>query len=244
VFATFLAILVVAGLAGVGAVCRQIVDNPRRDVMWGIAMILTRIYTRVVHRLSIDGLHNVPISPQPGKLVVVINHTSGVDPILVQVACPFEIRWMMAADMQIEFLRWAWEWLQVISVDRHGRDTVSAREALRHLKTGGVIGIFPEGAIERPAGEIMPFHAGVGLIVSRSGAPVLPVWIEGTPKAEHAWASLLRCSRSRIRFYPMIRYTNHSPQQIADDLRGRYLAWTGWPANDEPAPLGRAVQAH
>lgn len=205
-------------------------------------MILARAYSRLVHRLSIEGLHNVPLSAQPGKLVVVINHTSGVDPILVQVACPFEIRWMMAADMQIEFLRWAWEWLGVISVDRVGRDTVSAREALRHLKHGGVIGIFPEGAIERPARQIMPFHAGVGLIVSRSEAPVLPVWIDGTPHAEHAWGSLLRLSRSRVRFYPIIHYTTQTPQEIADDLHRRYLGWTGWPESTMPA--ARPLAAH
>lgn len=225
-----------AALVGVGALCRLVVDNPRQDVLWGIARILARVYARVVHRVTVEGIHNVPFEPHPGRLIVTVNHTSGVDPILVQAACPFDIRWMMAADMQFEFLRWAWEFLRVISVDRQGRDTGSAREAIRHLRSEGVIGIFPEGAIERPRERIMPFFPGVGLLISRSQAPVLPVLIKGTPHTRTAWMSLIVRSRATVRFYPIIRYEAGSPEQITRDLRSRYFEWSGWPPTEAPEP--------
>lgn len=230
-----LLILILAVLVGVGVLCRRVVDNPRRDVVWGIAHLLARVYARLVHNIRIEGLHNVPLSSRPGRLIVTVNHTAGVDPILVQAACPFDIRWMMAADMQFEFLRWAWEFLRVISVDRQGRDTVSAREAIRHLRDEGVIGIFPEGAIERPRGQIMPFFPGVGLLISRSKAPVLPVVIEGTPQTRTAWISLIVRSTATVRFFPIVRYEGGSAEEITRDLRRRYVEWSGWPSNDRPS---------
>lgn len=227
-------ILILAALIGVGEMSRRVVANPRRDVVWGIAHLLARTYARLVHRVRVVGEEHIPQSPEPGPLIIVVNHTAGVDPILVQALCPFDIRWMMAADMQVEFLNWAWEWLRVISVDRLGRDTISAREAVRHLQGDGVIGIFPEGAIERPARQIMPFYPGVGLIIARTNAPVLPVLVEGTPQGPHAWSSLFHFSRSTVRFFPVVRYGGGSASEISKDLRQRYLDWTQWPANDAP----------
>src|SRR5690606_15597843 len=110
-----------------------------------------------------------------GPLIVVANHTAGVDPILTSAACPFQIRWIMAQDMRLPWLNWFWRWQRVIFVSRTGRDRGSVREALAHLKDGGVIGIFPEGGLERPPRQILPFRRGVGLLIAKAGVPVLPV---------------------------------------------------------------------
>ncbi len=225
-------ILGLAVFAAVGAASRGLMDNPRGDVMWGLGWWMARGYARLVHRVRIEGLEHIPKSIRPGRLIVVVNHTAGVDPILVQAACPFEIRWMMAVDMQVEQMQWAWDWLRVIRVDRIGRDTTSAREAIRCLEDEGVVGIFPEGAIERPMRQVRPFFPGVGLLISRTGAPVLPVVVDGTPQTEHAWGSLFRCSRATLRFLPLVRYTRGSAAEITRDLREKYLEWTGWQAND------------
>ncbi|WP_410961928.1 lysophospholipid acyltransferase family protein, partial [Salmonella sp. SAL4359] len=85
-------------------------------------------------------------------------------------------------------------------VDRYGREIAAAREAVRHLQSGGVVGIFPEGNLERPPCHILPFLPGVGLIVHRSGAPVIPVLISGTPQIDPAWSSLWRRSRAVVQF--------------------------------------------
>ena len=83
---------------------------------------------------------------------------------------------------------------------------------------------------------------GVGFLIRRTVARVLPVIFVGTPPVDPAWASLTKRSRSRVRFMPPIDYgvTKMSAEQIAGDLRGRYMEWTGWPAADAPpkAPPG------
>lgn len=216
---------------------RRIMDNPRNDAGYGIGLAVVSLYARLVHRLQVLGTENLPADP--GPLVVIVNHTSGVDPVLVQAACPFEIRWLMARDMMVRRLDPFWNWLGVIPVERTGMgvagsDASAAREAIRHLHNHGVIGVFPEGGIERPARTLRPFAAGIGLLVKRGKARVLPIVIEGTPDSDSAWGSLLRTSRSTLRILPPIDIPRQgtSPEQITHDLLNLYANVTGWPVID------------
>jgi 1-acyl-sn-glycerol-3-phosphate acyltransferase len=223
-------------------VSRRLVDNSRGEVAMGLVHGFGRLYARAWHNLRVEGRENIPGMRQPGPLIVVANHTAGVDPILVQAVCPFEIRWMMAKDMMEPSLAELWEWADVIPVDRSGKDTSSAREAISHLRRGQVIGVFPEGRLERPARTLMPFLPGVGLIVRRTGARVLPVVIEGTPQVDPVWASVFYLSDSVVRFMEPIEYgAGMAPAEIVEDLRGRYERWTGWVKTDAP-DLERAMR--
>ncbi|MCC7388498.1 MAG: 1-acyl-sn-glycerol-3-phosphate acyltransferase [Phycisphaerales bacterium] len=217
-------------------VARWIMDNPRGDFETGLTWRAAQVYVRVVHRLRVSGLEHIPDRPEPGPMVVVANHTAGVDPLLIQAACPFFIRWMMALDMRLPAAEWFWRWTEVISVDRDGREVAAARTAIRHLRDGGVVGIFPEGNLERPHRHILPFLPGVGLIIAKSGATVLPAIIDDTPQVDPAWSSLWRTSRSTVRFLAPVCYqgTGLGPAEIAADLRRRFVEASGWPACDTP----------
>lgn len=208
--------------------------NPRGDVDAGLMLLLIRVYSRLVHRVRYEGLEHLRHAEGLSPLIVVVNHTAGVDPLLVQNATRrIEPRWMMADDMRVPVLEPFWRWTRIIDVARFGADTGSARIALRHLKQGGVLGIFPEGGIERPPEQLLPFQPGVGLLIKRSGAPVLSVIVTGTPQVDPAFASLWSPSRSRVRFMPILRYaeTALDAAGIVRDLQQRYRDWTGWPVN-------------
>lgn len=206
-------------------VCRLLMRNPRGTVDAGAFLLFARVYARLVHRLRVVGREHLPAVPT-GPLIVIANHTAGIDPLLVQAAVvTFEVRWMMALDMQIPAFEAIWRWARVIGVrreqagDAKGPDLVGVRESLGHLRRGGVLGIFPEGAIERPPGRVMAFLPGVGVLAARSGAPVLPVLIRGTPHTKSAWGSLLRPSRSVVEFLPVVRFAPRSdPAQVTRDL--------------------------
>ena len=134
-----------------------------------------------------------------------------------------------AADMRAPIAEVFWRWSNLIMVDRQTGDASGTREAVRHIKRGGVVGIFPEGGIERERGTLLPFHAGVGLIVRRSGAPVLPVVIRGTPVVPTVWGSFLKKGNAVVEFKPRIRYDKSlSAEEIAADLQKRYQEWTGY----------------
>lgn len=201
-------------------------------------------YARFMQRMRVEGKEHVPTLEELGgrALIVAPNHTAGVDPVLVQAALdsPMEPRWMMAEDMRIPALEWLWRLGRVIFVDRSVRDASSIRAALRHLKEGGVLGVFPEGHIERPPRMILPFKGGVGMLVERTGALVLPVVIDGAPQVDPAWASLWTPGHVTLRFLAVRDYSGRgmSGEEISADLRRIFLEATGWAANERTPILG------
>lgn len=223
--------------------------NPRREPATGLTLALLRAYARWFQRVRVAGREHVPGSLHPGPLIVVCNHTAGADPVLVQAAVPFEVRWMMARDMMPPALAGVWAFTGVIPVNRAGADTTAARQALRYLAEGdpattdgrpGVVGIFPEGGIERPARTVLPFQPGVGLLIHKSRAPVLQAVIDGTAQTPTAWGSLFRrpARPVRITFLPIKDYRDSglSAAAIAEDLRARLIAATDWPATGTRSP--------
>ena len=216
--------------------------SPRADIPGQIVWAILVAYVHLVHRVRYQGLeliprtHPIPDAPNgwrnaSGPLIIVANHTAGIDPILLNRACPFDIRWMMLRTMMPPSLNWFWEWLGIIAVGPSGQDAQAARIAIRHIKDNGVIGVFPEGGIERPVRHVLPFESGVGLLVSRSKARVLLAVIDGTPNAPNAYLSLCMPSRSRVRFIALIDYahTNLGAAQIAADLHERTRKALNWP---------------
>jgi 1-acyl-sn-glycerol-3-phosphate acyltransferase len=229
----------VAVLALVGLLARRLENNPRGDIESGLAFLLGRLYARVFHNLRVHGAEHIPPGRDPGPIVVVANHTAGLDPILIQAVCPFPIRWIMASDMRAPALEWFWRWQRIIFVSRaDGASSLGLRSAIAHLRRGGVVGIFPEGGLERPSRHILPFHPGLGMLIRRTDARVLPVLVDDTPQVDPAWASLWKPSRSRVTFGPMLEVDRtQGPAEIAERVRGHFIAWTGWPVNDHPVQV-------
>lgn len=207
-----------------------------RDPQFTFLWLGVRAFAKFVHRTRFVGRTIVPQTNRPGPLIVVANHTGAVDPFIVSAGCQFNIRWMMAEDMMSpklqRFLDYAW----VIPVSRDGKDTSSAREAVRLLKQGEVIGIFPEGGITTPPRQIMPFFAGVGLIIARSKAPVLLTWISGTPDTNDMMKSLATPSHARVQYVAMLDFTGErDPKVITETLRQKLAEVSGWPMVDGDA---------
>jgi 1-acyl-sn-glycerol-3-phosphate acyltransferase len=171
-----------------GAVAAQRLRDPT-DPVTGFLYCLGRLYARLVHNLEVETEPGA-LTDLDGPLLVVCNHTAGVDPILVSSGCPRRIAWIMAEDMRIPVLNWFWRWQRVIFVTRNSEGRKGMRDARSALAAGGCIGIFPEGRLERPHGRLLPFNSGVGVLVRRTNARVLPVIIEGTPQTESAWSAL------------------------------------------------------
>ncbi len=208
--------------------------GPNRDPLIGIMWRVVRVYAKLVHRVSFHGMVELRRQIDPGPLIVVSNHTGSVDPLLIQAGCRFQIRWMMASEMMTQWLDFVWKKVEPIPVDRDGRDLAPTREALRYLAQGGVVGIFPEGRIVWPPKQLRPFHSGVGLIVARSKAPVLLVWVSGTPNSRQLTGSLLTPSDATVKYIELIDFKGErDAAKITDRLRNRIAQVSRWPLNDE-----------
>ncbi len=202
----------------------------------GLLWHVSRWWIAWRHRGTIEGLHHLRACQ--GPILIAANHTGAIDPLLVQAGTSRIIRWMMARDMMGQGLDALWEAVEVIPVDRAGPDTASLRAALRTLKQGGCVGVFPEGRITRPPCTIRPFQEGVGMLASRSGATVIPCWISNTPDVDGVVGSILSPSRSSVVLLEPVRYDRtNDPASVAEDLRQRLIAASGWPAVNESMPL-------
>jgi 1-acyl-sn-glycerol-3-phosphate acyltransferase len=149
------------------------------------------------------------------------------------------IRWMMATETMSPSLNWLWALGQVIPVDRDGKDSAALREAVRHVKKGGILGVFPEGRITDPPREVRPFLPGVGFIIAKTKAPVLVAWVTGTPDTPDMNEALMTRSHGRVEFLDVMRFDEGAkPEAITEALRMKIAQRSGWPLNDEVIPPG------
>tara|TARA_R110000868_G_scaffold241497_1_gene496057 strand:+ start:31154 stop:31945 length:792 start_codon:yes stop_codon:yes gene_type:complete len=222
------AICIVGGLMIAGGQHGR-TKKPQVGVFDGFMFLVGYLYSKIMHRAEFQVEDGV-FEDIDGPMIVVCNHTCGIDPFLVSAIMPRRISWLMAEDMRLPWLGWFWNWAGIIFVarNRHGKSGI--RKARAHLTNNGMIGIFPEGKIERPAGRLLPFAPGVGVLVKRTGARVLPVVIDGTPDVPTAWDSIWTSSNARVRVMKPIDYNELGigSAEIAKDLESRYKGWTGW----------------
>lgn len=138
-----------------------------------------RLLTHLICRYRVYGLERVP---ENGPLLIVANHLSWYDPILLGVALRRRV-WFFTKS---EIFRWpiignASKATGQIPVRRGESDRAALEKGLAYLKEGKALGIFPEGTVERKT-TMIPALTGVGMLAIRSGAPVLPIAHAGTRK--------------------------------------------------------------
>jgi len=202
---------------------------------------------RLVHQVHFIGWTKVPRDIGPEGLVLVSNHASLLDPIILQGLFVAAVRWMMDRSQMPAAANWFWKRVRVIPVDFGPRDSEAFAEAMEHVRSGGVLGVFPEGGLARPPREIRPFMPGVGAIVARSRAPVLLVWIDGGPRGGGVLRSMFTPTRITVTVIGVIRFEGREARSvtaITERLRHEIAAASGWPLNDEALPHLRRRGEH
>jgi 1-acyl-sn-glycerol-3-phosphate acyltransferase len=142
--------------------------------------LLAWILVRFVYRLHATGIGRVPES---GPALVLCNHVSFVDPLMLSAACPRPMRFVMEASIfRVPVLSLVFRGVKAISVasareDRAVRERAFAAVAAA-LRAGEVVCIFPEGQLTQD-GSIGQFKAGVLRVLSETPVPVVPVGLSG-----------------------------------------------------------------
>jgi 1-acyl-sn-glycerol-3-phosphate acyltransferase len=127
--------------------------------------------------------YNTERVPLLGPVILACNHASYIDPPLVGATLRRPIHYMARDSL----FRWRWmrellhSW-NAVPVDRDGGGAAGLRVILNVLEARGAIIIFPEGT-RSPDGQLRNARSGVGLIVVRSGAQVVPVRVFNTENA-------------------------------------------------------------
>ncbi|MBI4604245.1 MAG: 1-acyl-sn-glycerol-3-phosphate acyltransferase [Planctomycetes bacterium] len=178
--------------------------GPEDTTVVACLRLLCRVYARVFHSLKVVCPSENPL-PEKGPAIVVANHRSSVDPVIVAVATRRRVFFLMAREYyESKGLRWIFRLLGCIPVNRDGNDLGATKAALKTLQAGKVIGIFPQGGI-RDAESSIEGKGGAALLALRTGAPVVPVFIDGTPNLDSVVRGLVTPSKTTLVIGPMLK---------------------------------------
>lgn len=192
--------------------------NRTANVLWR----LNHLACLVWHRLTVIGRQNIP---DTGPVILAANHTSALDPFIMQAGSRRMIRWVMLTQYQLKIAWPLWRAVQPIALDRDGGDMAKLRSIIDTLKQGEIVGLFPEGGLQRSKRELQPMEPGIGMIAKRSKATIVPIWVHGTPLSDHMTVHLFKPSRSVVTFgKPYKPDEKMDAKQITEDLRQRLLA--------------------
>ncbi|MCL6635928.1 MAG: 1-acyl-sn-glycerol-3-phosphate acyltransferase [Peptococcaceae bacterium] len=146
-------------------------------MFYNLARVLCRLVLLLLRRWEVSGSGNMPSS---GGVVVVANHVSYWDPVVVGCAFNRKIHYMAKAELfKITFLGPVITALGAFPVHRDRTDRAAIRTAVTHLQEGRVIGVFPEGTRSK-TGELLKPHLGAAMLAQKAGTPILPVALKGT----------------------------------------------------------------
>ncbi len=140
-----------------------------RFVVWLLSL--------TAYRIRVHGLENLP---ERGGALLVPNHMSWIDGVLLQMTSSRRIRMVVwEANFNSRFLRMlAKQWGTIMIMPKPKAIVRAFREARQGLEEGDLVCIFPEGGISH-SGQLQPFKPGLMKILHNTDAPVVPVYLDG-----------------------------------------------------------------
>ncbi len=156
-----------------------------------IGYYLSRAVANCCFDYRVIGRENIP---HEGGVILAMNHESFLDPPLAGIACDREIYYLARKSLlQWPILGRLFPKMNVVPVDEKGGDMSALKTVIRLVKDGNGTVIFPEGTRSRD-GKLQPAQSGLGLIVSKTRVPVVPMRIFGAFEAFPAHARKLHLS--------------------------------------------------
>lgn len=135
----------------------------------GRFLIRRRVKVRVLHAEKL---------PTQGGVILASNHVGVADGPLLAIFAPRPVHALTKQEMFNGFMNGFLLGAGQIPLDRFNADPLAVKRCLRVLRSGRVVGIFPEGS--RGAGEFDRFHTGAAYLAMVTGAPIVPVVQFGT----------------------------------------------------------------
>jgi 1-acyl-sn-glycerol-3-phosphate acyltransferase len=163
-------------------------------------------------RYRFSGRSHVPLT---GPVLLVGNHQSHLDPVLIGIACPRQLKFLARIGLFVWPFSWWIRALGAVPIDRESALS-GMRTTLKLLNEGNVVGVFPEGS-RTPDGLMHQFLSGFCVLARRSGATIVPVAIDGAFHAMPRGSAFPRPARITLKFCPKItkqRYSSLSDEEL------------------------------
>ncbi|MDP2942734.1 MAG: lysophospholipid acyltransferase family protein [Candidatus Omnitrophota bacterium] len=182
-----------------------------------------KLFFKIIMGFKVYGVENVP---KKGGFILAGNHVSHLDPPALASASPRVLHFMARHTL---FNNWVLGWIigscNSFPVRRGEADLGAIKEAVRRLKNGKVLLIFPEGTRSQ-SGEIQAAQPGIGYLSLMAGVPILPAYVKGTDEAMPKGAQSIKRVRISVYFGSMIEPQKlglpadrrQASQQLADHI--------------------------
>ncbi len=172
--------------------------------------------------LTVRGTERLP----PGQCVVVCNHASYLDGIVLTAALPARFGFVIKREMAaVPLAGTALRRLGSEFVERFNRHrgASDARRVLRNADQGHSLVFFPEGTFTRRPG-LLKFHTGAFAAATRAGCPLLPAVVRGTRRVLPPTGGLPRPGPIELEILPALSAGPGAPEHAAAQLRERARA--------------------
>jgi len=151
--------------------------KPGRSLIYAIAKPIAALLFKTFLPVCYHNRERINIDP---PFIVISNHNSMMDPVLMGVAVKkHQVRFIGKKELwKHKIIAAIFDSMNMIPVDRHNSDMEAMRACMRVTREGGILGIFPEGT-RHHEGLMTEMESGIGLIALRSRVPLIPVYIAG-----------------------------------------------------------------
>lgn len=189
-----------------------------------LARFFCFLFCKLFFHFEVKGRGNVP---QKGGFVLVSNHSSFLDPVLLSSACPRVLNYL-ARDSLFKNPLFGW-WLLdvgVFPVKRWSADLSAIRKSVLRLRNGRGLAVFPEGT-RSPDGGIKDFSQGFALLADKAGVPIVPARITGSYRAWGKGSLMIRPVKIRVIFGERVYLDKKQPyleiaRQVSEKIKMMY----------------------
>jgi len=178
-------------------------------MLYGIGYVLFVILSKFYFPIKVYGIENIPAK---GGFILASNHLSNLDPFVIGISIKRRLSFIakdsLFRNKILGFILSEWG---AFPLKRESRDIGAVKEALKRLKQGYGLVIFPEGT--RIKKDLNKFLPGVALLSGKARVPVVPTFVKGTNNVLPAGARQLKRHLVTVYFGKAVEHSLHESYQ-------------------------------
>lgn len=174
--------------------------------MYKFLLAIVSVLIKIIYRVRVNGIENLK-DDEP--VIISANHIHIFDPVILATLTKKQIFFLSKKEIfEKKLLAKFFTKLGVIPIDRENTDLKAIKSCFRVIRSGNILGIFPEGTRVKTI-DIKNMKKGVALIALKNKVNIIPIHIEGTYKI---------FSKITVDIYPMIEISNFENMEDSEAI--------------------------